>query len=90
MAAWRPKDQGAVTCLQRVAQALGELDDGPVQHGVKLAGPRRARRPTLLLRSRRPHGHQGLQALQEGWRRLQGCSNSSLQATATGCAVSVC
>jgi hypothetical protein len=60
-------------CLQRVAQALGELDDGPVQHGVQLAGPQGPRRALLLLLLRLwlPHGHQRLQALQECWRCLQ-------------------
>lgn len=56
--------QGGPSHLQDVAQALRQLHDRAVQHGVHLPGahPRRA----LLL----PQGHQRLQALQEGGRHL--------------------
>ena len=60
---------GAATCLQRVAQALRQLDDSPVEHGMQLVWPHHAWRPLLLLWQ--SQGHQCLQALQEGRRCLQ-------------------
>lgn len=60
---------GAAACLQRVAQALRQLDDSPVEHGMQLVWPHHAWQPLLMLRQ--AQGHQCLQALQEGWCCLQ-------------------